>query len=66
VLAGHLHPAVALGGPGRQRERLPCFLFGPRRGILPAFGSFTGAATVRPTAGERVFVVAGDEVLQVG
>jgi DNA ligase-associated metallophosphoesterase len=66
VLAGHLHPAVALGGPGRQRERLPCFLFGRRRGILPAFGSFTGAATVRPTAGERVFVVAGDEVLQVG
>jgi len=65
VLAGHLHPAVLLTGLGRQRERLPCFLVGPRRTILPAFGSFTGAATVRPAADERVFVVAGDSVLQV-
>lgn len=66
VLAGHLHPAVALAGPGRQRERLPCFLAGPRRAVLPAFGSFTGAATVRPAPGERVFVVAGGEVVEIG
>lgn len=65
VLAGHLHPAVALAGPGRQRERLPCFLVGARRSILPAFGSFTGAATVRPAPGERVYVVAGESVVQV-
>jgi DNA ligase-associated metallophosphoesterase len=66
VLAGHLHPAVALAGRGRQRERLPCFLAGPRRTVLPAFGSFTGAATVSPAPGERVFVVAGDSVVEVG
>jgi DNA ligase-associated metallophosphoesterase len=65
VLAGHLHPAVALAGPGRQRERLPCFLAGPRRAVLPAFGSFTGAATVRPGPDEHVFVVAGGEVVEV-
>lgn len=65
VLAGHLHPAVALAGPGRQRERLPCFLAGPRRMVLPAFGSFTGAATVRPAADERVYVVAGEEVVEI-
>lgn len=66
VLAGHLHPAVALVGAGRQRERLPCFLAGPRRTILPAFGSFTGAATVAPAPDERVYVVAGDSVVAVG
>lgn len=66
VLAGHLHPAVQLAGLGRQRERLPCFLAGPRRAILPAFGSFTGVATVAPGRDERVFVVAGDEVLEIG
>ncbi len=66
VLAGHIHPAVSLSGPGRQRERLPCFLFGERLGILPAFGDFTGGAGVRPREGDRVFAVAGDEVVEVG
>jgi len=65
TLAGHLHPAVRLAGPGRQRERLPCFWF--RRGVavLPAFGDFTGAADVRPEPGDRVFVIAGDRVLEI-
>jgi DNA ligase-associated metallophosphoesterase len=65
VLAGHLHPAAALVGPGRQRERLPCFLVGLDMTVLPAFGGFTGAATVRPRRGERVYVVAGERVLAV-
>ena len=66
VLAGHIHPAVSLSGPGRQRERLPCFLFGERVGILPAFGDFTGGAAVGPRPGDRVFAVAGDEVVAIG
>jgi DNA ligase-associated metallophosphoesterase len=65
VLAGHLHPAVSLSGLGRQRERLPCFLFGQRMGILPAFGDFTGGAAVRPHPGDRVFAVAGDEIISI-
>jgi DNA ligase-associated metallophosphoesterase len=65
VLAGHIHPAVSLAGAGRQRERLPCFLFGERVGLLPAFGDFTGGAGVRPRRGDRVFVVAGDEVVPI-
>ncbi len=66
VLAGHIHPAVSLSGPGRQREKLPCFYFGERVGLLPAFGDFTGGASVRPRRGERVYVVAGDEVVEIG
>lgn len=66
VLAGHIHPAVTLAGLARQREKLPCFLFGDRVGLLPAFGDFTGGATVRPRRGDRVFVVAGEEVVAVG
>ena len=42
VLAGHMHPCAVLIGPGRQRERLPCFWFGREVGVLPAFGEFTG------------------------
>ena len=62
VLAGHLHPGVVLG---RERLRLPAFWFGPRAGVLPAFGAFTGAATVPVRRGDRVFAVAGTEVVDV-
>jgi len=65
VLAGHLHPAVHLAGRGRQRERLPCFWFGREVGVLPAFGDFTGAAEIRPPPGDRIFVIAGDRVVEI-
>ncbi len=65
VLAGHVHPGVRLLGTGRQRLRLPCFRFGERVGILPAFGDFTGSGFEPGGRGERVFAVAGDEVIEV-
>ena len=61
-IAGHLHPAVALSGNGRALS-LPCFYFGRDYALLPAFGEFTGTAVIRPRAGERVFVLAGDEIV---
>jgi DNA ligase-associated metallophosphoesterase len=64
VLAGHLHPSVDLAGPGRQRERLPCFWIGSRGAVLPAFGDFTGSSPIAPAAGDRVFVVAGDRLVE--
>ena len=65
VLSGHLHPAAVLEGRGLQAVRLPCFWFGPRVGVLPALGDFTGCATIRAMAGDQVFVVAEDRVLPV-
>jgi DNA ligase-associated metallophosphoesterase len=64
VLAGHVHPAAKLSGAGRQHERLPCFWFRASQAILPAFGEFTGLADVFPDEHERVFVVAGDDVVR--
>src|SRR5690606_19738057 len=46
VLAGHIHPACRLRGRGGDSLRLPCFDFGPRIAVLPAFGEFTGNATL--------------------
>lgn len=62
MLAGHLHPAARLHGPGRDWLRLPCFLMRGRLLVLPAFGEFTGGAvfdadedcTLYATAGERL------------
>jgi uncharacterized protein len=65
VLAGHEHPVYRLA-TRLDRARLPCFRFGSRAGVLPAFGGFTGGGEVNDTArGERIFVVAGDRVLAV-
>ncbi len=62
TLAGHLHPAVLLGGRAHERLRLPCFHFGAAVGVLPAFGAFTGMHVMERRPGDRVCVVAGDEV----
>jgi uncharacterized protein len=61
ALCGHVHPGVFLRGTA-DTERLPCFVLGARRAILPAFGSFTGLATVTPGAGERLVAVAGNHL----
>ncbi len=66
VLAGHVHPAVMLEGPGGDRMRLACYWFGRRVAVLPAFGAFTGMKVVRPRRGDRVFVVGPAAVREVG
>jgi DNA ligase-associated metallophosphoesterase len=63
VLGGHLHPNVTVRGRGRQSLRLPAFVFGPQRGVLPAFSSFTGGGMYEFVPGDRNYVIAGDEVV---
>jgi DNA ligase-associated metallophosphoesterase len=58
ALAGHLHPGVVLGGRAHDRLRLPCFHFGPRCGVLPAFGPFTGLHVLARGEQDRVYAVA--------
>ena len=64
VLAGHVHPVYRLAAGG-DALRLPCFVFGPAGGMLPSFGSFTGGHPVMPAAGERLFVAAGEQVIEI-
>jgi DNA ligase-associated metallophosphoesterase len=65
ALSGHIHPAVRLSAAGERSLRLPCFWFGARYGVLPAFGAFTGNAEVLPRQGDQVYVIAEHEVLKV-
>lgn len=65
TFSGHLHPGFALAGAGKQRLRLPCFYFGKNCGILPAFGRFTGLATLQAEEGEAVFVIAEQRIFPV-
>jgi DNA ligase-associated metallophosphoesterase len=58
VLCGHVHPGVRVTA-GRESVRLPCFVLGPRRTLLPAFGRLTGLAIVSPAPGETIVAIAG-------
>lgn len=65
ALVGHLHPAVQLTGKGHQSLKLPCFWFGAKCGVLPAFSAFVDHGTIRPRQGELVFVTTDSQVLAV-
>lgn len=64
VISGHIHPAIRLkdytGG-----LTLPCFYFAQDHAILPAFGSFTGTASMTFTDDNTVFVIAENEIIPV-
>ncbi|MGJ7615498.1 MULTISPECIES: ligase-associated DNA damage response endonuclease PdeM [unclassified Variovorax] len=62
VLAGHLHPACKLYGPGRDRVRLPCFVSDAQQAVLPAFGEFTGGWLMEAAPGRRFHAVGGSAV----
>jgi uncharacterized protein len=64
ALAGHLHPRARLRDRDGSQVHLPCFWVSPSQMVLPAFGSFTGGSTIRPTPRDRVFVIAGDYVME--
>ncbi len=64
-LYGHIHPAVRIKGRSKQSLRLPCFIFTEDSGILPAFGRFTGLATLKPNKSSEVYVVSENEVIQL-
>ncbi len=62
-LCGHIHPGVRVTGSARQSLRLPCFYFGEKGGILPAFGEFTGLYIIHPKKGDRVYMIVNDKVI---
>ena len=64
-ICGHIHPAVYLRGQARQGMKLPCFYFSENQAILPAFGSFTGSAKVKPTEKDDIFAIADRTIFKV-
>lgn len=65
VLAGHVHPVFVLA-TRFEALRLPCFVLGTSRMILPSFGAFTGGHVVTPEAGDRIYVSSGEAIHSVG
>ncbi len=65
VLAGHLHPAYHLPDRIGSGLRGPCFHFGKRVAVLPAFGAFTGTSNVTAACDDRLFLIGPDCVLEL-
>lgn len=65
IFSGHIHPAVALYGSGRQSLKFPCFYFTKTYAVLPAFGRFTGTHTINPAKGDVVFALAQNKIMQM-
>jgi DNA ligase-associated metallophosphoesterase len=63
VISGHIHPGVVLKGAGRQILTLPCFHFGKRQAILPAFGKFTGKVRMKNSKEDQIFAVLQDKIV---
>ena len=68
-LSGHFHPRLRIASRGRNMAR-PCFVRGPTKLILPAFGSLTGGMDAfdrvilgRVGAPADALVVTGDRLL---
>lgn len=64
LMCGHLHPAVRLRHGDDKMGKLPCFWLAGETLVLPAMGEFTGTATIDPRPGDRVWVTAGDAVIE--
>lgn len=64
-ITGHLHPGINLKGKAKQRLKFPCFYFGEKYAILPAFSLFTGLSIIKPKVDEKVYAITTSDVVEV-
>lgn len=65
TFSGHIHPGIKMNGSGNQSLMLPCFYFGKKHAVLPAFSAFTGLAKIKPVKTDNVFVLAENAVIKI-
>ena len=63
IFSGHIHPGIKI------RNRLqslcfPCFYFGEKYAVLPAFGNFTGISMIKPNKGETVYAIVNQNLVK--
>ena len=63
--SGHIHPGIRISGAGKQSLCFPCFYFGKKYAVLPAFSHFTGVALIDPDEDENVFAIVNNKLVQL-
>lgn len=65
TFSGHIHPGIKMKGLANQSVMLPCFYFGEKHAVLPAFSAFTGLAKINPSKHDHVFALVENSILKV-
>ena len=65
IFSGHIHPGIKMNGLAAQSLMLPCFYFGKKYAVLPAFSQFTGLSKVKPSANDHVFAIVENEIIKI-
>lgn len=65
LFCGHIHPGIVVNGLGKQSLRFPCFYFGQSHAILPAFGKFTGLATIKPYEEDVIYAIVENSLIRL-
>lgn len=63
AIQGHIHPAVRLKGKAKQHASLVCFYISDKVLTMPAFGSFTGNAYIKPKENDAVYAILANDVI---
>lgn len=64
-VSGHIHPGVSVYGKAKQSLKFPCFYFGEKYAVMPAFSAFTGLSLVKPRVSEQVYAITPTKVVKV-
>ncbi|MEO8823538.1 MAG: ligase-associated DNA damage response endonuclease PdeM [Ginsengibacter sp.] len=65
TFSGHIHPGIKMNGFGNQSLMLPCFYFGEKYAVLPAFSAFTGLSKIKPVSTDNVFALVENSVIKI-
>lgn len=65
TFSGHIHPGIKMNGLAAQSLMLPCFYFGKKYAVLPAFSQFTGLSKMKPLASDHVFAIVENEIIKI-
>ncbi len=62
--SGHIHPGISVKNK-LQSIGFPCFYFGEKYAVLPAFGHFTGLAMIKPKKSDSVYAIVNNSIIKI-
>ncbi|HRH49702.1 MAG TPA: ligase-associated DNA damage response endonuclease PdeM [Panacibacter sp.] len=62
---GHMHPGISMYCGSRQTLSFPCYYFGARYAVLPAYSKFAGFVNIKPKARDNVYAIVNQSLVQV-
>ena len=63
--SGHIHPGISIRTGVRQSRSFPCYYFGERYAVLPAFSKFTGLYSIAAKVRDTVYAITDKELIKL-